>query len=121
FFAGKQILEFIFGPNYGSAWLVLVILSIGKLANSLTGSCGYLLLMTGHQKYALYSVLIVGSITLMSAILTVDAYGVVAVACCFSLGMFVQQMSLYVKARRELAISTFASFYDFMKLVKGRV
>ena len=44
---GDTLLFFIFGEFYVDAWVVLVVLSVGKLVNVWTGSCGVTLMMTG--------------------------------------------------------------------------
>jgi O-antigen/teichoic acid export membrane protein len=48
---GKSVLA-LFGPAFSEGYTVLVILIAGKLVNGLTGSVGYLMLMTGHQQKA---------------------------------------------------------------------
>lgn len=39
----------VFGKDFASGWLVLVIGTVGQVANCGTGSVGYLLMMSGHQ------------------------------------------------------------------------
>jgi O-antigen/teichoic acid export membrane protein len=39
----------VFGPDFASGWPVLVIGTLGQLANCGTGSVGYLLMMSGNQ------------------------------------------------------------------------
>ena len=40
----------IFGTDFQSGWLILVIGALGQLVNCGVGSVGYLLLMSGHQR-----------------------------------------------------------------------
>lgn len=40
----------LFGPDFGDGALLLRLLSIGQLINVATGSVGYLLMMTGHER-----------------------------------------------------------------------
>ncbi|KIC18722.1 lipopolysaccharide biosynthesis protein [Leisingera sp. ANG-DT] len=46
---GEQLLAFL-GPDFVPMYPVLVILAAGHLANGMSGSCGMLLNMTGHEK-----------------------------------------------------------------------
>jgi O-antigen/teichoic acid export membrane protein len=48
--AGKPTLNIFFGTEYGPAYVPLVIMIIGQLVNSATGSVGYLLNMSGHER-----------------------------------------------------------------------
>ncbi|MBM7571382.1 oligosaccharide flippase family protein [Aquibacillus albus] len=49
FFFSKDILS-LFGKEFIGGWFVLIILGMGQFINSITGSVGYLLNMTGNQK-----------------------------------------------------------------------
>jgi O-antigen/teichoic acid export membrane protein len=48
-FQSERIMT-IFGPEYGVAGSILLILALGQFINVATGSVGYLLNMTGHEK-----------------------------------------------------------------------
>lgn len=40
----------LFGSDFTEAWLMLVVMSLGQLVNVMTGSVGFLLIMTGRGK-----------------------------------------------------------------------
>ncbi len=40
----------LFGAEFTGAWLMLVIMALGQLVNVMTGSVGFLLMMTGREK-----------------------------------------------------------------------
>jgi O-antigen/teichoic acid export membrane protein len=40
----------LFGPEFSAGWLMLVIMALGQLVNVMTGSVGFLLMMTGHER-----------------------------------------------------------------------
>lgn len=48
-FAGDEIMG-LFGPDFRIGGTALAILAIGQAVNAMTGSVGYLLIMTGHEK-----------------------------------------------------------------------
>ena len=47
---GKQILSIAFGQGFSSAYLALVFLVVGQFVNSISGSTGMFMNMTGNQK-----------------------------------------------------------------------
>lgn len=53
FIFGKEILG-LFGSEFKVVYLTLVILLVAQLIDSLAGSVGYLMTMTGHQREVLY-------------------------------------------------------------------
>ena len=53
---GKELLA-LFGPEYGEGYTALCILATGHYLNVLTGSVGSMLIMTGHERFAFYSLL----------------------------------------------------------------
>ena len=48
---GDQLIALLFGKEYKLAYVPLVILCVGQLINSLAGSVGLVLVMTGNQAY----------------------------------------------------------------------
>lgn len=48
-FAGRQVIDLVFGESYAPGFLPLLILSMGQLVNVGTGGVATLLIMTGHQ------------------------------------------------------------------------
>lgn len=46
---GKPLLKFTFGSEFGVAYIALVILVVGQFVNSISGSTGMFLNMTGNQ------------------------------------------------------------------------
>jgi O-antigen/teichoic acid export membrane protein len=47
---GKSILHVLFGRDFAAAYPAMVILVLGQFVNSISGSTGYFMNMTGHQK-----------------------------------------------------------------------
>ncbi len=117
FFFGKEMLNLFFGEYYENAWLILMILCIGRFANAITGSCGYVLFMTGQQKFALKAVIYAALITFAAAITVVNKWNVLGVAICFSIGLFILQMSYHWQVKKSSKISTMASLKQLIKMM----
>jgi O-antigen/teichoic acid export membrane protein len=61
--AGRTLLDTLFGSNlFRDGFWVLVILSLGQLAQTYAGSCGFSLLMTGNHR--IYAVIVAFSLPL---------------------------------------------------------
>jgi len=50
FLIAPQRVMGIFGAEFSAGWLMLVIMALGQSVNVATGSVGFLLVMTGHEK-----------------------------------------------------------------------
>ena len=48
--AGRFIISELFGAKYEDGYTVLLILSAGQVLQTYAGSCGFALMMTGHQR-----------------------------------------------------------------------
>jgi O-antigen/teichoic acid export membrane protein len=57
FVLGKPILSLLFGPEFKVAYGAMMLLVIGQFVNSVAGSCGYFMEMTGNQNTYLNIVL----------------------------------------------------------------
>ncbi len=110
-FWGGWILEIIFGEYYRMGATVLMITSLGQAVNVLVGSCGYLLIMTGHN-HAMMLISIVSSIiALGGSLLLVQDYGSTGVAIGYTIAMFVQQLAMLLFARYRCGVWTHAGVH----------
>lgn len=48
--AGRLVITELFGAKYEDGYTVLLILSVGQVFQTAAGSCGFALMMTGHQR-----------------------------------------------------------------------
>lgn len=74
------LLELLSGKNFVAAWPLLIVFGIGAMANAATGSVGFMLLMTGHQKISFLNSLIAIVINLTLGIILTPRYGVMGTA-----------------------------------------
>jgi len=94
----------IFGPDYLPAALPLVILVLGQLVHAVTGTVGYLLMMSGHPKtwLALSLAALVADVGLNMVLIPRYGLGGAAAATTLSVGLlFVTGLIL---VRRRIAI-----------------
>ena len=94
-----RVLLGAFGPSFVDAYPALLVLLVGGLVNSFTGSVGYLLIMTGHQMAALA---IVGAALLLGLglnLVLIPVLGVTgsAVASATCLSVWNLAMLVYVR------------------------
>lgn len=100
YFSG-DLLDF-FGQDYGDYPLVFVILLFGQLVNVLTGSVGYLLNLSGHEKTVRFISFITAILTLLLSFPVIYFFGLYG-ACaiiCFSLSF--QNLVLFCLVKKHL-------------------
>lgn len=95
-----------FPDEFASASLVMLILIIGQLVNSIVGSVGYILQMTGHQ-------LICQNILIVSAIMNVGLnlvlipeFGILGAALASMSSMIFQNLTMMLYIRKHLGFYT---------------
>ncbi len=94
----------IFGPGFKAAALTLIILSIGNFVNSITGSIGILLQMSGKQKeYNRIIMIAAGGSILMNFIL-IPRIGIVGAAISSTVAKIFQNLASVAYAKRSMGI-----------------
>ncbi len=106
---GKPLLALLFGDFYSQAYSVLVILSLGQIASVLTGSCGFTLIMLGHQRMLFLHTFIAAFIGPLGGLYLIKDYGPAGVAFSFAAAMTVLQASMWFTARFKCGLWTHGS------------
>jgi O-antigen/teichoic acid export membrane protein len=70
----------ISGPAFVAAWPLVIAFSLGNMTNVGTGSVGYMLMMTGHQKASFFNSLVAFVLNLGLGLLLAPCYGAMGVA-----------------------------------------
>ena len=70
----------ISGSGFSPAWPLLIALAIGNLINVATGSVGYMLLMTGHQKITFLNSLVAIVFNIVLGVILIPHFGAMGVA-----------------------------------------
>ena len=103
-FAGVA-LGMIFEPSYAEGANTLRILLIGQIIFAFTGPCGPALMMTGHQRVSLWSLL--GVLPLFAlAPYAARHFGLEGIAVVFSVVLGLQNLIQWILVGRLLGIST---------------
>lgn len=105
-FFGNEVLGLLFGDYYRSGATVLMILSLGQAVSVCVGSCGFVLMMTGHQKILLIISLASAFISVSSGLIWVQMNGAIGVAIAVTVAMIVQQIMMLSFVRYRCGIWT---------------
>jgi len=96
----------LMGHDYRAGAAALALLSIGRLVNVATGSCGVTMSMTGHQTLLMTINLVCGAGTVVGCWLAARAWGLVGVAAASSAGITLQNVVLWLATRRATGLWT---------------
>lgn len=106
-FFGKDVITFLFGPEFITAWPILICICGGYLFNSSTGASGSLLSATGHEtkllKVAFASLIVVTT----SCFLLVPTYGGLGAGISISAALIFSNICQWVLVRKYLQIDPF--------------
>jgi O-antigen/teichoic acid export membrane protein len=105
-FGAEPVLRFIYGEYYITGASILVVLSVGQLVNVWSGSCGYVLMMTGHQVAMMKISILCGVISVALALYLVPGFGGLGAAVSISIGLVMQNILMLYAVRRYLGIWT---------------
>lgn len=95
----------IFGEEFSSGFLCLIILSLGQFVNVVSGSVGYLLQMTDNERIYRKNMLISSAINLLFTPLFAFFFGLLGAAFVTSLAIATQNILCLYKIRRILGIN----------------
>ena len=96
----------IFGPDFASGALVLVVLAIGQFVNVVTGSVGYLLAMTGHGKPLRNTLAVSAGLHVALCLAVAPHFGAVGTAIAMALTMAFMNARLTYCVWQHLGIVT---------------
>ncbi len=78
--AGGPLLDILFGAEFRSAYPAMVILLVGQFANSIAGSTGVFMNMTGHQLVFRNVMVTAGLINIALSVLLIPRFGITGAA-----------------------------------------
>lgn len=108
-FFGGPILGLVYGPAFSRGATVLALLSLGKLVNVWTGSCGVTMGMTGHHTALMTITIVTSGITVGGCLLVVGSFGMPGVAAVVCGGTILQNLAMWLETRRRAGIWTHLS------------
>lgn len=97
----REQLMGLFGPEFVSGATAFTILAIGQVFNSLTGSVGNILVMTGHEREMWFSSVFGTVLMLLASILLVPSFAATGAAFATAFGVIATNTSalLFVRLR----------------------
>ena len=104
----RHELLLFFGVSFIDGENALVILVIGQVVNVLFGSVGLLLLMSGNQKYSIFSVSIGIIVNAALNLVLTPKYGLIGTAISTSIVIFTWNFCMYLFVRKLIKIRTTA-------------
>jgi O-antigen/teichoic acid export membrane protein len=96
----------VFGKGFKSGALMLQILATGQYINVITGSVGYLLMMSGHNKEFRNINIISGIISIVLSLTLVRFYGGVGAAIAIALAVAIQNILAVGIVEKKLGFNT---------------
>lgn len=113
---GKPTISLIFGAEYLPVYGPLSILAIGQIINSITGSNGFLLNMTGYEQDTVRGLAIAAISNIILNLVLIPFWGVTGAAVAAVITMATWNILLYFSVRRHLKINSMAfRILDFPK------
>jgi len=97
-----------FGSAFSIAFPALIILCAGHIVNAAAGSVGFLLIMTGHEKQALFILVFTVIVNVVLNALMIPAWGITGAAIATALSTVLWNGAMWVYARQKLGFNTAA-------------
>lgn len=97
-----------FGPEFVAAAPALQVLAVGQFVNIATGSVGFLLSMTGHEKLLRTNVLIAASVGVGLGLALIGPFGIVGAAMATAAAVATQNLLGVLQVKRVLGFNTMA-------------
>ena len=103
--AFPELILGLFGPEFSGGANVLRVLTLGQFVNAVIGPVGTLLMMSGNEKAIRNNVVLAISINLVGNIGLIPLWGPMGAAASTAAALIIQNILLYVKARKALKIN----------------
>lgn len=116
YFLGDFLIQFALGKTYSGVWELTLILAGGQLVNSFFAGVGATLLMTGHERYAMRTLLIVTFCSFPVYFLLIYFNGMVGCAIAMSITVAVLHVAHWFVAKKAIGVdcSPINSLYRFL-------
>jgi O-antigen/teichoic acid export membrane protein len=96
----------LFGEDFAQGALLLQILALGQFVNVITGSVGYLLMMSGHERDLRTSTMISGGLVVILTIILTQYFGVVGCAIATAISLAFQNLLAAYFVKKRLGFNT---------------
>ena len=100
---GPRILN-LFGSEFGLGHPAMLLLILANAVNAMTGSVGFLLVMTGNHRVAAISIVLTGIVNIILNLLLIPRFGLTGAALATLVTTVIWNLSLYAIVRRRLGL-----------------
>lgn len=94
-----------FGDEFGGGNFVLVLLTLSQIVNFATGSVGYMLTMTGHQKIAIQLLVACALLATLLSFLLIPSFGKEGAAIAAAVNNVVLNVAMAIAVYRKTGIN----------------
>jgi O-antigen/teichoic acid export membrane protein len=106
---GSQLLSLLFGAQYSDAYLPLVVLTVGQLANGMFGLVMTMAIATRSEGAALKAQLLGASGNVLLCLLLVPSFGAVGAACASAVSLLIWNVFLSRYLLRNFGVRSFVT------------
>lgn len=111
----SEFLMGIFGPEFIQGSQALMILAVGQYINLITGSVGYLLVMSGHEKLMRNNLIVNALFCLALNVVLIPKYGALGAAIATAATVSMQNIIALILVKRKLGFFVFPLRLSFSK------
>jgi O-antigen/teichoic acid export membrane protein len=106
---GKPLLTILYGPEFSVAYWAMFFLVLGQFVNSISGSTGYFMNMTGHQNIFRNVMLITALLNVTLNLVLIPQFGIIgaALTAMFCYVLWNSLLLLYIKIKYGRTIGYF--------------
>ena len=101
------------GRSFVDAWPLLVISAIGSMVNAAAGSLGYMLVMTGHQKWSFANAVTSVTLNVVFGAMLIPHYGAMGTALGTMIALILVNIMRYIQVRFLLKVNPYT--WDVLK------
>jgi O-antigen/teichoic acid export membrane protein len=117
----KEIISFLFGSDYSSGYIALVILTIGISMNIFTGLTGTVLVGGGHTTQNLLCEIFAALTNISLCLVLIPIYGIIGAAFGVCISYFVRNLAQLAFVFKSTKIHPYSKVYIKIGLVSGVV
>ena len=116
FIIAPEYILSLFGNEFKSGSSILIILALGQFVNVVTGSVGYLLMMSGNEKIMRNNLILCGTIGIFLNIVLIKNYGAIGGAVAASVILALQNLIALFMVKNKLGINVLPIVTQFIIL-----
>ncbi len=103
---GRVFLRIVFGPEFDSSYIPLMVLLLGYGIDSAMGPAGMLLNMTGYEKETAVVMFWAAGLNIVLNMILVPIHRILGAAAAYAISIAIWKTSFWWLARRKLKINT---------------